>query len=218
MDKSSKTYKTFCDILKEELVLAQGCTEPISVAFAATRAREILGELPDRIVINASGSIIKNVKSVIVPNTGRLKGLPASAAAGVIAGDSMKELECIASATEEDAKKMREFLDNCKIEVHALMDGATFDMILTLYKGDHYSKVRITHTHTNIVLEEKDGEKLLEKDFSLEDEGTNTDRSVLTIQNIWDFITTFDVNDLKSLLDVQIGHNMSIAEEGLKGD
>ena len=218
MDKNSKTYKTFCEILKEELVLAQGCTEPISVAFAAARAREILGEIPEKIVIQASGSIIKNVKSVIVPNTGRLKGLPASAAAGVIAGDSKKELECIANATEEDAKKMREFLDNCKIEVHALMDGATFDMILTLYKGDHYSRVRITHTHTNIVLEEKDGEKLLEKEFSLEDEGTNTDRSVLTIQSIWDFITTFEIKDLKELLDFQIGHNMSIAEEGLKGD
>lgn len=218
MDRNSEIYKTFCAILEEELVLAQGCTEPISVAFCAARAREILGELPEKIIIQASGSIIKNVKSVIVPNTGRLKGLPASAAAGVIAGDSKKELECIADATPEDAKKMKEFLEHCDIEVHSLLDGATFDMILTLIKGDHYSKVRIAHTHTNIVLEEKDGEKLLEKEFSFEDEGTATDRSVLTIQSIWDFITTFEINDLKKLFDFQIGHNMSIAEEGLAND
>ena len=218
MDRNSETYKTFCAILEEELVLAQGCTEPISVAFCAVRAREILGELPEKIRIQASGSIIKNVKSVIVPNTGRLKGLEASAAAGVIAGDSSKKLECIASATEEQTKQMKEFLDKCEITVEPLYDGATFDMILTLTKGDHTSRVRITHDHTNIVLEEKDGEVLLEKEFDKDDEQYETDRSVLSIQSIWDFITTFNIPDLKKLFDWQIGHNMSIAEEGLAND
>lgn len=201
MDRNSETYKTFCAILEEELVLAQGCTEPISVAFCAARAREILGELPEKIRIQASGSIIKNVKSVIVPNTGRLKGLEASAAAGVIAGDSSKKLECIASATEEQTKQMKEFLDACEITVEPLYDGATFDMILTLTKGDHTSRVRITHDHTNIVLEEKDGEVLLEKEFDKDDEQYETDRSVLSIQSIWDFITTFNIPDLKKLFD-----------------
>lgn len=184
MEKNSEIYKTFCKILEEELVLAQGCTEPISVAFCAARAREILGELPEKIHIEASGSIIKNVKSVIVPNTGRLKGLEASAAAGVIAGKSDKKLECIADATDEEVAKMKEFLDNCEIKVDPLYDGATFDMILTLTADDHYSKVRITNDHTNIVLEEKDGEILLQKDIEADAESSATDRSVLTIQNI----------------------------------
>ena len=184
MDKNSSEYKTFCKILEEELVLAQGCTEPISVAFCAARAHEILGERPQKIRIQASGSIIKNVKSVIVPNTGRLKGLEASAAAGVIAGKSDKKLECIADATEEDAAEMKKFLQDCEITVEPLYDGATFDMILTLTAGDNYSKVRITNDHTNIVLEEKNGEVLLEKDIESDAESNATDRSILTIQNI----------------------------------
>lgn len=184
MYRDSKIYKTFCKILEEELVLAQGCTEPIAVAFCAARAREILGELPEKIVIEASGSIIKNVKSVIVPNTGRLKGLEASAAAGVIAGDSSKNLECIADATEEQEKQMKEYIDNHEIVIQPLYDGASFDMIITEYIGDHYSKVRITNAHTNIVLEEKDDEVLFEKDVDKDAEANTTDRSVLTIQNI----------------------------------
>lgn len=184
MDRNSKEYKTFCDILEEELVLAQGCTEPISVAYAAARGRDILGDIPDKVIVNASGSIVKNVKSVIVPNTGQLKGIPASVAAGIIAGKTEKKLECIADATKEDAKKMQEYLDTAHIEVHALLVGASFDMVLTLIKGEHKAKIRITHSHTNIVYEEKDGEVLLNKEVAIDEDNSLTDRSVLTIRNI----------------------------------
>ena len=100
MEKTNEKYKAYIQILEEELVPAMGCTEPIALAYAAAKAREVLGELPDGVDIGASGSIIKNVKSVIVPNTNHLKGIPAAATAGIIAGKAEKELEVIAEVSE----------------------------------------------------------------------------------------------------------------------
>ena len=97
MASCSRCYQEFIQILKEELLPAMGCTEPIAVAYAAAKARETLGALPERVLVEASGNIIKNVKSVVVPNTGGLKGLPAAAAAGVVAGDASAELQVLAS-------------------------------------------------------------------------------------------------------------------------
>ena len=97
MNKTDEKYQAYVQILKEELVPAMGCTEPIALAYAAAKAREVLGCLPDKVVIEASGSIIKNVKSVIVPNTNGQKGLEAAAAVGIIAGDAARQLEVIAA-------------------------------------------------------------------------------------------------------------------------
>lgn len=184
MKRNSKEYKTFCKILEEELVLAQGCTEPIAVAYCASRARDLLKELPEKVIIEASGSIIKNVKSVIVPNTGRLKGLEAAATAGIIAGKTDKMLECIADADKNKATEMKKFLKTAKFNVKPLDKGASFDMVISLIKGSRFSKVRITNTHTNIVYEELDGKVLLKKDIKSDADQSTTDRSVLTIQNI----------------------------------
>ncbi|MFW5675010.1 MAG: serine dehydratase subunit alpha family protein, partial [Acetivibrio ethanolgignens] len=115
MERSNPKYNAYIQILKEELLPAMGCTEPIALAYAAAVARKTLGELPDRVVIGASGSIIKNVKSVIVPNTNHLKGIPAAAVAGIVAGDPDKELEVISEVTKEEIEKMREFLENTEI-------------------------------------------------------------------------------------------------------
>ena len=115
MRKTDEKYIAYVQILKEELVPAMGCTEPIALAYAAAKAREVLGEIPDKVLIEASGSIIKNVKSVIVPNTNHLKGIPAAAAAGIVAGKSENELEVIASVSPEEIERMKDFLADTPI-------------------------------------------------------------------------------------------------------
>ena len=217
MEKTNVKYGAYVQILKEELLPAMGCTEPIALAYAAATARKVLGELPDRVVVGASGSIIKNVKSVIVPNTNHLKGIPAAAAAGIVAGDSDKELEVIAEVTPDQTRQMKEFLDNTEIRVEHADNGITFDIIVTLYKGDSYAKVRIANYHTNIVLIEKNGEILKQVEVAGEEEGL-TDRSLLNMEDIWDFINTVDIGDIREVLDRQIKYNWAIAQEGLKGD
>ena len=117
MTKDNEKYQAYVQILNEELIPAMGCTEPIALAYAAAKAREVLGCLPDRVCIGASGSIIKNVKSVIVPNTNHLKGIPAAAAAGIVAGNAEKELEVISEVTEEETKEIAEFLEHTEITV-----------------------------------------------------------------------------------------------------
>ena len=218
MLKTDLKYGAFVKILEEELKPAMGCTEPIALAYAAAVARKVLGEMPDKVAIGASGSIIKNVKSVIVPNTNRLKGIPAAAAAGIVGGDPDKELEVIAHVTEEQIKGMRTFLDTAEITVEHVDNGLTFDIIVTLYKGENYSKVRIVNYHTNIVLIEKNGEIIQELEVQGESEEGLTDRSLLSMADIWDFINSVDIADIKEMLDRQIACNMAIAEEGIRGD
>ena len=218
MQKTDLKYGAYVKILEEELKPAMGCTEPIALAYAAAVARKVLGEMPEKVVIGASGSIIKNVKSVIVPNTNRLKGIPAAAAAGIVGGDPDKELEVIAHVTEEQIKGMRTFLDTAEIIVEHVDNGLTFDIIVTLYKGENYSKVRIVNYHTNIVLIEKNGEILQEVEVQGESEEGLTDRSLLKMKDIWDFINSVDIADIKEMLDRQIACNMAIAEEGIRGD
>lgn len=219
MEKTNEKYQAYVEILKEELVPAMGCTEPIALAYAAAKAREVLGCLPDRVMIQASGSIIKNVKSVIVPNTDHLKGMPAAAAAGIIAGRSEKELEVIADVSGHDIEKMRQFLDEVQIDVEHVDNGLVFEIIVTEYSKDSYAKVRIANFHTNIVLIEKDGNVLFEKEVKV---GTGdekrTDRSLLDMESIWDFINTVDVEDIREVLTRQIEYNTAISQEGLNGD
>ncbi|MDO4265807.1 MAG: L-serine ammonia-lyase, iron-sulfur-dependent, subunit alpha [Eubacteriales bacterium] len=216
MEKTDVRYEAYINILKEELVPAMGCTEPIALAYAAAVAKKTLGAIPDRVEIGASGSIIKNVKSVIVPNTGHLKGIPAAAAAGIIAGDPEKELEVISEVSEEQIKEINTFLKSADIEVSHLESGLTFDIVVTLWKGSSYAKVRIANYHTNIVLIEKDGEKLLEIPVRGETEENLTDRSLLTMEGIWDFINSVEIEDIRPVLSRQIDCNMAIAEEGMK--
>lgn len=218
MEKTNERYGAYVQILREELVPAMGCTEPIALAYAAAKAREVLGDLPERVLVEASGSIIKNVKSVIVPNTNHLKGIPAAAVAGIIAGRPEKELEVIAQVTREQVIQMKEFLDRVPVEVRHIDQGITFDIVVTLYRGDSYVKVRIANYHTNIVLIEKDGEVLSRIEVTGESEEGLTDRSLLDMEHIWDFVNTLDVEDVKEILDRQIAYNTAISEEGLRGD
>ncbi len=218
MERTNEKYKAYVQILEEELVPAMGCTEPIALAYAAAKAREVLGDLPDSVKIGASGSIIKNVKSVIVPNTNHLKGIPAAAAAGIIAGKAEKELEVIAEVAEEETVRMAEFLKKVPISVEHIDNGVTFDIIVVVEKGGSYAKVRIANYHTNIVLVEKDGEKFIDIPVEGETEEGLTDRKLLNMEDIWDFINTVDVADIKEVIGRQIEYNTAIADEGLKGD
>lgn len=218
MKRTDEKYQAYVKILEEELVPAMGCTEPIALAYAAAKARETLGCLPDRMEIGASGSIIKNVKSVIVPNTGHLKGIPAAAAAGIVAGDASRELEVIADVSEEETKAIAEYLKNTRITVEHIDQGITFDILVTVKKGDSYARVRIANYHTNIVLVEKDGEKLLDLPVEGEKEEGLTDRSLLDVEDIWDFINTVEIDDIRAVISRQIEYNTAIAKEGLRGD
>ena len=218
MKRDDEKYQAYVQILKEELVPAMGCTEPIALAYAAAKAREVLGAVPDEVKVEASGSIIKNVKSVIVPNTNHLKGIPAAATAGIIAGQADKELEVIAEVSDEQITRMKEFLENTKITVEHVDNGITFEIIVTLKKGDSYSQVRIANYHTNIVHIEKDHKVLLDIPVEGESEEGLTDRSLLDMQDIWDFINTVEVDDIREVISRQIEYNTAIADEGLKGD
>ena len=218
MKRTDEKYQAYVKILEEELVPAMGCTEPIALAYAAAKARETLGCLPDKVEIGASGSIIKNVKSVIVPNTGHLKGIPAAAAAGIVAGDASRELEVIADVSEEETKAIAEYLKNTRITVEHIDQGITFDILVTVKKGDSYARVRIANYHTNIVLVEKDGEKLLDLPVEGEKEEGLTSRSLLDVEDIWDFVNTVEIDDIRAVISRQIEYNTAIAKEGLRGD
>lgn len=218
MRREDENYRKYVKILEEELVPAMGCTEPIALAYAAAKAREVLGRMPDKVYVEASGSIIKNVKSVIVPNTDNLKGIPAAAAAGIVAGKAEKELEVIAEVSKDEIQRMREFLSEAEIAVEHVDNGITFDIIITVSKGEEYAKVRIANYHTNIVLIEKNGEILEKTEVQGESEEGLTDRSILNMEDIWKFCQIVDVADVKEVLDRQISYNTAISEEGLKGD
>ena len=215
MEKANIKYGTFVQILSEELIPAMGCTEPIALAYAAAVARRTLGEMPDRVVVGVSGSIIKNVKSVIVPNTGHLKGIPAAVTASIVAGKPEKELEVIGAVTQEQIMQMKEFMEGTEVRIEHIKSGFTFDIIVTLYKDSSYSKVRIANFHTNIVLIEKDGNILKQREALMEEQPL-TDRGLLNMEDIWDFINTVDISDIKEILDRQIQYNWAIAEEGLR--
>ncbi|WP_367568535.1 serine dehydratase subunit alpha family protein [Lacrimispora sp.] len=215
MEKTSQKYSTYIQILKEELIPAMGCTEPIALAYAAAVARDVLGDIPDKVVAGASGSIIKNAKSVIVPQTGHLKGIPAAVTAGIVAGDPEKKLEVIANTSPQQIAQMKQFMEKTEITVEYLNSGITFDILVTLYKGSSYSKVRIAGHHTNIVLVEKDGSILKQQAPDLKEQPL-AGRELLNMEDIWDFINTVDIHDIKEILDHQMEYNWRIAEEGLK--
>ena len=218
MASCSRCYEEYIQILREELLPAMGCTEPIAVAYAAARARETLGALPDRVLVEASGNIIKNVKSVVVPNTGGLKGLPAAAAAGVVAGDAGAELQVLASINSLQIAAIGAYLEKTPIEVLHADTPHIFDIAVTVWRGGESAYVRITDFHTNIVCVRKNDETLLEKQCEGGGEESLTERGSLSVERIIDFADNVRLEDVSELLERQIAYNMAIAEEGLKND
>lgn len=213
MNKEDSLYSIYVQILKEELVMAMGCTEPIAISYACAKATQVLDHLPDRIVVKASGSIIKNVKSVIVPHTNGLKGIEVAAAAGALYGDADAKLEVLSSATREQIEELPEYVQNTNITVQHIEQGHVFDLEIHVYYEQEHASVRIVDTHTNIVQIEKNWQVVFEdKTTSLE---LKADHSALIMKQIWDFSQTVDIEDVKEILDRQIACNMAIANEGI---
>ena len=216
MNSTDPCYAAYVQILREELLPAMGCTEPIAIAYAAARAREVLGCLPERMEVAVSGNIIKNVKSVVVPKTGGMKGIEAAAAAGAAKGDAEAELEVLAHLTAEDAAAIARYLERTPITVVHADTPHIFDILLTASAGENSAKVRITDYHTNITLVRRNGETLLEKTPGADGGEEMSDRGCLSVEKIVDFASSVAIEDVREILERQIAYNMAIAGEGLK--
>lgn len=212
-----KAYRTYVDILREELVPAMGCTEPIAVAYAAALARKTLGRTPERVSIQVSANIIKNVKSVIVPHTGGLRGIAAAAAAGIAVGDAEKELEVLSGVEDRQLPSIKAYLESTPISVSPADSGLIFDIQIAVEAGGHTAFVRITDSHTNIVRVERDGEILFDRERAKTAGAEQADRGLLTVEGIVEFADAVELSDVKEILDRQIQINLAIAQEGLCG-
>ena len=217
MERNSKTYQTLVSILKSELVPAMGCTEPIAVAYCAAKARQTLGCQPDRVLVEASGNIIKNVKSVFVPHTGGRRGIPAAAAVGIVAGNADKELEVISDVTEEQIQALDEFLARVPIVVKPVPQGGpVLEVVVTVYSGSDSAKVRVINHHTGIALIQKNGETLFEDEPIEESTEEELDYSLLTMESLYDFAETMVIEDVAPIFDRQLDYNLAICDEGLR--
>ena len=207
----------FIAILQEELVPALGCTEPIAIAYAGAHARALLGKIPDRVCIKSSGNIIKNVKSVTVPNSGNMKGIPAAAAIGIIGGNPDKGLEVLADITEADIIRTKEFLEQVSCKVSLLDTVASLHFIVEVFAGADSASVEIIHQHTNIVRTTKNGKEVMSVPFDpASANAALTDRSGLSVKKILAFADTIDLNRVRPILERQIEYNTRIAQEGLE--
>ena len=211
-------YKTYLKILEEELVPAMGCTEPIAVAYAAAVARKVLGVIPETVDIRVSANIIKNVKSVVVPNTGKLRGIDAAAAAGIVAGDADKKLEVLAGIRDEQTAEISAFMNRAEITVARSDSDYILDIQILVKNGAHSALVQIAGSHTNIIRIERDGGTVFSTPYSEDHAGRGAGRESLTIEQIVGFADCVDIEEVQPILDRQIACNTAIAVEGLNGD
>ncbi|EEF66306.1 L-serine ammonia-lyase, iron-sulfur-dependent, subunit alpha, partial [Holdemania filiformis] len=203
-------------ILKEELIPALGCTEPIAIAYACAKAKEVLGAFPEKMTVRCSGNIVKNVKGVVVPNTVNLKGIKTAALMGVVCGDASKGLQVIAGSTAQDVARVKELLksDLCKVE---LIEGEeNLQIWAVLEQAENQVQLQIKREHTNITKIIKNGEVLLDKDDCSSQPVSAIDRSRLTVESIVAYVENEDLSEIRPLLEKQVECNMAIAEEGLK--
>ena len=220
MERTGVVYKTYVEILKRELVCAMGCTEPIAIAYCAAVARKALGMLPSEIDVAASGNIIKNVKSVIVPNTGGLRGIEAAAAIGALAGDAEADLQVVSHVTPDEIAALPGYMEQTAFSVSAAESEFLLDIEVTVRAGGHFATVRAVQEHTNIVLVETDAGVLFSKDPD-EDTGKDEgapDYTLLNVADICEFADTCELDDVKPVLERQLACNCAIAEEGLRGN
>ena len=219
MKKHELVYDTCVQLLETELVPAMGCTEPIAVAYCAAKAKEVLGMTPESVDIKVSGNIIKNVKSVVVPNTDGMVGMETAAAAGIAFGRPEKELECIAQATPEDKENMRKLLKEAEFTVAPTYGTEVLEIVITLKANGHSSMARTIKRHANIVRLEKDGDVLFDKAAYADDGAAKgPDKSLLSIKNSYEFAKTCDLTDVEGPVRRQIACNSAISEAGLAGD
>ena len=218
MERNSILYQQYLAILKEELRPAMGCTEPIALAYAGALAKKLLGADPERVQVAVSGNIIKNVKSVVVPNTGGLRGIAAAVCAGIIAGDAEKELQVISEVSMEQQTQLRHFMDTVNCTIMPSDSSLVFDIDITLLRGDESARVRIVNHHTNVVYQRKNDTVLLDLPITETSEDHLTDKSCLTIEKIVEFADSLEIEDVREYVSKQIAYNMDIAKAGLEGN
>ena len=215
-----KIYDNYINILKEELVPALGCTEPIAIAYAGAKAREILETFPQKVIVKCSGNIIKNVKGVTVPNSGDLKGIDTAALLGIIGGNADMQLEVLESVTDEDRVKLRELLKAkiCSCDLVENTDNLYID--ITVVANEHKAQVIVSDYHTNIIRIVKDDEVLYDKVNKIDNQADKieADRNLLNVKDIIEFADTVNLEDVKDILSRQINCNMAIAREGIKNN
>ena len=209
-------YDTYVQILKDELLPAMGCTEPIAIAYAGAIARETLGCIPDRVEIEVSRNIIKNVKSVIVPHTGGLRGIEAAAAIGIIAGNAKRQLEVISSVTEQEIEETRKYLEETALHVDFSKSPLIFDIGITVFHGEEQAYVRIVDYHTNVVTIRHNDQTILSAEITGRTETSMADKSTLTIRDICEFAEIVKIEDVQAVLDRQISYNMAVSTEGIQ--
>ncbi|MBE6114359.1 MAG: serine dehydratase subunit alpha family protein [Erysipelotrichaceae bacterium] len=211
-------YQKFLSILKEEMVPAMGCTEPIAIAYAASKAKDILQEEVVRLEAFCSGNIIKNTKCVIVPNTGNLIGIEASAIIGILAGNTARELEVIAEVSDEAIAKTKELVKQDFCQVNLLDTNRVLHIVIKAYGENHSCSVEIQDAHTHITKIQYDDQTIFEEEGNEKYLGSFTDRSCLSLEKIYHFANTCELEDIKFLVQRQIQYNMAIANEGLTGN
>lgn len=214
----TELYNNYIQLLKDEMVKALGCTEPIAVALAGAKAKEILGKMPTKIIIKCSQNIIKNVKGVIVPTTPNMKGIDVACVLGVIAGDANLGLEVLNNVKEKDIKELKELLLKNICEVQQLNSGDNLHIICYVENGNENAEVEILHSHSNIESIKKNGKVIFQNKDGKNINSQKNDYSILNFEDICEFANNFKIDDLKDLLDMEIQCNNAIAEEGLKND
>lgn len=214
---TKKAYDNYVAILKSELVPALGCTEPIAVAFAAAKAKEVLGKYPKRAEMWCSGNIVKNVKGVTVPNTGSLKGIDAAAIAGIVGGKPEMGLQVLEGMTDENIKEIKKLLNENFCSTHLIEGVENLYIIAKVFTDDDSAEVYIKTSHTNICKITKNGMVIFEKDdCNNEVPGGCSDRSLLNIKDILKFADTVNLDDVSYIISDQICMNTAISDEGLK--
>lgn len=212
-----KTISAITEILKEELVPAMGCTEPIAIAYASSIARSLLSSLPTSVAVYASPNIIKNVKSVVVPHTGGERGIEAAASIGIVAGREDLELEVLSKVGEKDIERSKELRRDAKFTILPSESGYIFHIRVELKNNSESSAVEIAGNHTNVILKERNGQVLFRKEYKENVESKKTDRSVLSIKSISEYADSVDIESIRETLERQIEYNTAIANEGLHG-
>lgn len=204
-------------ILKSELIKALGCTEPIAVAYAAAKARSVLGTMPDSCVVRCSGNIVKNVKGVTVPNSNGMKGISAAAVLGIVGGDAESELSVLQTVKPEDTETAKKLLtaDFCKAELAEGVENLYIDV--TVRKGGESAEVLLKERHINIVKIVKNGVTVYENDSkTAEASGAFViDKSTLNVKDIIDYAENAPLSDFAETVKTQIDCNSAIANEGL---
>ncbi len=210
-------YENHLTILRSELVMALGCTEPIAIAYAAAKARQLLGEMPEHCTVHCSGNIVKNVMGVTVPNSGGLKGIDVAATLGIVGGNPELELAVLEGVTEAHRAQVRQLLAGDFCTCKLIENVATLYIVVELAAGEHTALVEIQNTHKNITRMEKDGISCMEHVPAQEEKLQKTgDRSLLTVDNIVDFAGAVSLEELEPILTPQIECNMAICREGLE--